>query len=235
VASLYEVWVAAGHPIRPRLVFAGGLAVGLFSAGWLSSFITQLAHVKVVREERKDLALAVQWIPAIPLNPDLALAKVPPKVVAEKSIALSKYDALRPRFIPQSLASVVRENPSDGDPSVGTLASARFSGDHRLLLTGMAWLPYRDARANCVVVGYTNSDGGLAPFTVFQPTYKREKLKGRFDLRRLSPNGFAASIDPTNLPVGTLTLRAWAVDMRANRALPLAGAITVHNESIESN
>jgi hypothetical protein len=234
-ASLYEVWIAAGHPIRSGLVFASGLAIGLFTAGWLSSLTTQLAHLEVVRQEPRDLALAVQWIPAIPDNPDLALAKVPPKVVSEKSIALSKYDALRPRFIPQSLASAVRENPSDGDPSVGTLGSARFSGDHRLLLTGMAWLRYRDARANCVVVGYTNSDGGLTPFTVFQPTYKRERLKERFDVKRLPPNGFAASIDPANLPMGTLTLRAWAVDMRANRALPLAGAITVHNESIESN
>jgi hypothetical protein len=234
-ASLYDVWVTAGNPTRSRLVFASGLTTGLFIAGWLSSFTIQLAHVRVVREERRDLALAVQWIPAIPDNPDLVLAKVPPKVVSEKSIALSKYDAVRPRFIPQSLASAVRENPSDGDPSIGELESARFSWDHRLLLTGMAWLPYRNGRADCVVVGYTNSDGGLTPLTVFQPTYKRERLRERFDVKRLPPNGFAASIDPANLPMGTLTLRAWAVDIRAERALPLAGAFTVNNELAESN
>jgi hypothetical protein len=234
-ASLYDAWVTAGHPTRPRLVFASGLTTGLFIAGWLSSFTTQLARVKVVREERKDLALAVQWIPAIPDNPDLALAKVPPKVVAEKSIALSKYDALKPRFIPQSLATAVGQNSPEVDPSIGALESARFSNDHRLLLAGKAWLPYRNTRADCVVVGYTNSDGGLTPFTVFQPTYKRERLKGQFDVKRQPPNGFAASIDPANLPMGTLALRAWAVDIRANRALPLAGAITVRNEPVESN
>jgi hypothetical protein len=234
-ASLYEVRITAGHQTGSRLVFASGLTMGLFTAGWLSSFTTQFAHVGVVREERKDLALAVQWIPAIPDNPDLALAKVPPQVIAEKAIALSTYEALRPRFISPSLASLVRENPSEGDLSVGTFRSARFSADHRLLLTGMAWLPYRNARADCVVVGYTNSDGALTPFTVFQPTYKRERLKEQFDVKRLPPNGFAASIDPTNLPMGTLALRAWAVDMRAERALPLAGTITVNNESADSN
>ena len=234
-ASLYEVWVTAGHRIGSRLVFASGLTIGLFLAGWLGSFSTELARVGVIREERKDLALAVQWIPAIPLNPELALAKVPPKIVAEKAIALSRYDALRPRLIPKSLASVVCQNPTYGDPSAGMLTSARFSDDHRLLLTGMAWLPYRNARADCVIVGYENSDHGLTPFTVFQPTYKRERLKGRFDVKSLPTNGFAASIDPANIPKGTLMLRAWAVDMRAERVLPIAGAITVDSEAGQRN
>lgn len=234
-ASLYEVWVTAGHRVGSRLVFASGLTIGLFLAGWLSSFTTQLSRVGVIREQRRDLALAVQWIPAIPLNPELALAMMPPKIVAEKAIALSRYDALRPRLIPKSLASAVCQNPAYGDPLAGMLTSARFSDDHRLLLTGMAWLPYRNARADCVIVGYENSDHGLTPFTVFQPTYKRERLKGRFDVKSLPTNGFAASIDPANIPTGTLILRAWAVDMRAERVLPIAGAITVDSEAGQRN
>jgi hypothetical protein len=234
-ASLYDVWTAAGQQIRPRLVFASGLTIGLFAAGWLTSFTTELFRVRVLREERRDLALAVQWIPAISDNPDLALAKVPPKLVAEEALALSKYNALRPCFVSRSLASIVRENPHDGEHPGGMLQSARFGDDHRLLITGIASLPYRNARADCVVVGYENSAGGLTPFTVFQPTYKRERLKGRFDFKRLAPNGFAAVTDPANLPAGTLTLRAWAVDTRAQRALPIAGAVTVENEPTASN
>jgi len=234
-ASSYDAWIAGGRSIRPRVVFASGLTMGLFTAGWLSSFATQLAHVKIIREERKDLALAVQWIPAIPLNPDLALAEVPPRVVAEEAIALSRYDALRPRLVAQSLASIVYENPPGEDPSVGMLGKAGFSGDHRLFLTGIAWLPYRKGRADCVIVGYTNSDHRLTPFTVFQPTYMRERLKGRFEFKHLPTNGFAAVIDPANLPTGKLTLRAWAVDLRAGRSLPMAGAVTVDNEAVEGN
>jgi hypothetical protein len=235
-ASLYEVWIRRAAPQRgSRLVFASGFTIGLFVAGWLSSFNIQLARVSVIRAERKDLALAVQWIPAIPDNPDLALAEVPPKVVAEKAIALSNYDALRPRLIPQSLASAVRQNPAQGDPSAGMLGSARFSEDRCLLLTGTAWLPYRNARADCVIVGYQNSDGGLTPFTVLEPTYMRERLKRRFDIRRLPTNGFAAIIDPANLPMEALTLRAWAVDLRAKRAFPMAGGITVENQRPQRN
>ena len=233
--SLYDALVTSRSSITSRKVFIAGLTIGVVSGGWLSSFNAELSRVKVIREERKDLALAVQWIPAIPDNPDLALAKVPPNVVAKEATALSEYDALRPRLITQPLAAIVRQNPAPEDSSAGALESARFSDDHHLLLTGMAWLPYRNARADCVVVGYTNSDGGLTPLTVFQPTYKRERLKERFDIKHLAPNGFAASIDPGNLPKGTLTLRAWAVDMRAQRVLPMAGSINVHNEQVENN
>jgi hypothetical protein len=231
-ASLYDVWGSASHRTGSRLPFASGLTLGLFIAGWLSSFTTELSRVSVVHEERKDLALAVQWIPVIPLNPDLALAKVPPEVITEKALALSNYDAVRPRLIPQSVASAVRQNPAQGDPQIGTLGLARFGDDRRLLLTGTAWLPWRNARTDCIVVGYTNSDGGLKPFTVFRP---RATLKGQLDIKRLQPNGFAASIDAANLPKGMLTLRAWAVDMRAKRAFPMAGAITVDNERIQRN
>jgi hypothetical protein len=234
-ATLYDAWVASGHSLNRRIVFATGLILGLFAAGWLSSFTTQLSHVKLTREERRDLALAVQWIPAIPLNPDLGLAKVPPKIVAEKAIALSKCDALRPRLVTESLASMVEQNPPAGNPSVGILETAHFSTDHRLLLTGMAWLPDRQGRADCVVVGYINSAGTLTPFTVFQPTYMRERLKGQFDFKRLPTNGFAAVVDPGNLPLGELTLRAWAVDFRTERALPMVGAIAVDNEPAERN
>jgi hypothetical protein len=228
--SLYNARIAAGHSIGPRIIFASGLTTGLLTVGWLTSFSTQLPHVKVIHEERTDLALAVQWILAIPLNPDLALAMESPKLVAERAIALSDYDALRPRLVPQSLASAVRKNPGPGDVSTGVLRSGWFSYDHRLLLTGKAWLSYRNARADCVVVGYVNSDGGLTPFTVFQPTYSRERLKGQFDVNRLPLNGFAASIDPANLPTGKLVLRAWAVDLKAQRLSGIPGAIIVYNE-----
>jgi len=234
-ASLYEFWMGASDRIGSRLIFASGFTVGLFTAGWLSSFSTELSRVGVLREERKDLAMAVKWIPAIPLNPELSLAKVPPGVITEEAIALSKYDALRPRFVSQSLASAVCHIPVDGDTLAGALESARFSGEHRLFLTGLAWLPYRNTRADCVVVGYINSDGGLIPFTVFQPTYKRERIKTQFDIKHLPLNGFAASIDPANLPVGILTLRAWAVDNRVNRAVPMGGAITLDNVPIQKN
>lgn len=232
--SLCDSWMASRHAMCSREIFAGGLIIGIFAGAWLSGFSNHLARAKIVREERKALALAVRWIPVIPDNPDLALSKVPPKVIAEKATALSNYDALRPRFISQSLASIARQIPPDGDSSAGRLTTARFSDEHRLLLTGIAWLPYRNAQADCVVVGYVNSEDGLTPFTVFKATYNQESLKRCFDLKRLPPNGFAASINSENIPMGDLILRAWAVDLRAERALPMAGAIAMHNEWVQN-
>lgn len=99
----------------------------------------------------------------------------------------------------------------------------------------MAWLPYQNARADTVVVGYANSHGELTPFTVFPPTYMRERIRARFNVKRLPSNDFAAPIDPANLPMGTLILRAWAVDMRADRACPVAGTVTMDNEPVQGN
>src|SRR5262249_205575 len=204
--TLWDSRRTADNALDVRLVFVTGLAAGVFAAGWLASLNRELSRIDLIHPEPKDLALAIEWIPAIPSNPDLALAGVPSRVAVEMSMALSKYNALRPRFVPQSLASAVRENPSQGDPSVGILDSARFRVDHHLYLKGLAWLPYRHTRPDCIVVGYTNSDG-LTPFTVFEPTCKRERLKGRFELERhLAPNGFAALVDSANLPTETLTL-----------------------------
>ena len=232
--SLHDQWIADSYASGFRGVFARGLVIGLFAGIWLSGFSSHLIRARLVRQERQALALAVRWIPAIPDNPDLALSKVPPKVVVEKASALSKYDALRPRFVSQPLVSMVRQVPSDADSPAGSLTTARFGDDHRLLLTGMAWLPYRNARADCVVVGYVSAEHSFTPFTVFKPTYNEESIKSRFDIKHLPPNGFAASVDSQNLPVGDCVLRAWAVDLRAERMLPLAKGIAIHNEPVQN-
>lgn len=219
-----------------RLVFVAGAAAGILAASWLALFNRELIRVELMHQERKDLALAIEWIPAIPSNADLAHVKVPVKVVADKSIALSKHDALRPRFIPTSLAAAVSQNPTQGDAAIGTFESAEFEANHHLLLTGTAWLAYRNSRPDCVVIGYADSDGGWTPFAVFEPMCKRERLKGNPALKGgVPPKGFAGFIDASNLPARTLTLRAFAIDMRAARAFPLAGYVTVHNELFASH
>jgi hypothetical protein len=228
--SLYDVWTADN-----KIGFASGLIIGLFVAVWLTTFSDRLTHAKIIREDRKDLAMAVQWIRVIPGNPDLALSYKSPELIVARTLALSEYDALRPRLISPSLASMVHERPPDGDSSAGGLETARFGDGHRLLLTGTAWLTYRNGRPDCIVVGYTNEVGGLKPFTVFQPTFTRERIKRDFPFIHPSAHGFAASVDPGNLPRGKLVLRAWAVDLKAERAFPMAGVLPLNNDPIDQN
>lgn len=231
--SVSDAWKANRPATSSRQVLAGGLVVGLFAGVWLSGFSDHVARVRIVREQRRTLALAVRWIPVIADNPDLVHSRIPAKVIVEIATALSKYDVLRPPFVSEALASTTGQTPPDGDSSAGRLTSARFNDEHRLLLTGTAWIPYRKARADCVVVGYVGSENKFTPFTVFKPSYNQEGLKRSFDLKRLPPNGFAESIDSENIPMGDLVLRAWAVDLRKERAFPMAGAIAIHNEAVE--
>ena len=223
------------HAQDVRVRFMTGLVIRFFAVGWLVLVHKELARIELIHQERKDLALAVQWIPAIPSNSDLALAWVPPKVIVEKSVALAKHDALRPQFIPASLVSAVQNAPAQGEPGIGTLESAEFAANHHLLVAGTAWLEERHARPDCIVMGYVDSESGWTPFAVFEPFCKRERLKGHVEFNRGLPSkGFAGFIDGYKLPPRTLTLRAFAVDMRAAHAFALAGAVTVHNELLSS-
>jgi len=45
------------------------------------------------------------------------------------------------------------------------------------------------------------------------------------------PDGFAVSIDASNLPKGALVLRAWNIDMAERNAFALAGSVNVQNGS----
>lgn len=70
---------------------------------------------------------------------------------------------------------------------------------------------------------------GIIPFTVFPPKFEGWALSGQFQINDLPPDGFAVSIDASNLPKGPLVLRAWSIDMIQQNGFPLAGSINVHN------
>ncbi len=54
-------------------IFCTGAAAGILTITWPNAFNRELIVLKEIREERKRLALAVQWIAAIPDNPELKL------------------------------------------------------------------------------------------------------------------------------------------------------------------
>ena len=215
-------------------IFYTGAAAGILVIAWFNAFNRQLIVLKDIREERKRLALAVQWIPAIPDNPELKLGGVPPAMIVDRAKSLSQHDLLRPRFVGEPLANQVRREPPSADSSTGALQTAFFNESGKLLMTGTARVLNQGRKPDCVVVGYATGNHRLIPFTAFRPKFEGWALKEQFRINDLPPDGFAVSIDATNLPKGALVLRAWSIDMGQQNAFALAGSIDVHNGSNES-
>jgi hypothetical protein len=216
--------------LSPTAIFCTGAAAGILAIAWSNSFNRQLIVLKDIREERKRLALAVQWIPAIPDNPELKLGKFPPDIIVDEARSLSQHDLLRPRFVGERLVEQVRKEPVSAGSSAGTLKTAVFDNCGKLLITGTVRLPNQGRRPDCVVVGYATADHRLIPFTAVRSKFEGWALKGQFRIDDLPPDGFAVSIDPSNLPKGPLLLQAWSIDMAQQTAFPLTGSVNVHNE-----
>lgn len=227
--SIYSKWSTQKKTLSRAAIFCVGVAAGIFAITWLNTFNREVIVLKETREERKSLALAVQWIAAIPDNPELKLGRVPPATIVDIAKSLSQFDLLRPRFVVQRLVNQVRHEPLSADSSTGALQTAFFNNCGRLLIAGTARVPTQRGKPDCVVVGYVTEHHRLIPFAVFPPKFERRELKERFRVNDFPADGFAVSIDASNLPKGPLVLRAWSIDMTQQNGFPLAGSINIHN------
>jgi len=232
--SIYSKLSTQKKMLSRAAIFCTGAAAGILAIAWFNSFNRQLIVLKEIREERKRLALAVQWIAAIPDNPELKLGKVPPATIVDKARSLSQRDLLRPRLVGQPLVDQVQQEPSSARAFSGALQTAFFNDCGKLLMTGTARVPNQIGKPDCVVVGYVTEDHRLTPFTVFRPKFERRESEERFRLDDYPPDGFAVSIDASNLPNRTLVLRGWSIDMRRQTSFSLAGSINIHKGSDRS-
>ena len=229
--SVYSKLSTQKKTLSRAAIFYTGAAAGILVIAWFNAFNRELIVLKEIREERKRLALAVQWIPAIPDNPELKLGGVPPATIVDIARSLSQRDLLRPRFVGELLTNQVQREPPSADSSTGALQTAYFNHCGKLLVTGTARVPTQRGKPDCVVVGYVTEDHRLVTFAVFRPTFEWLEPKERFRVDNPPLDGFAVSIDASNLPKGALVLRAWSIDMTQQNAFPLAGSINVHNGS----
>src|SRR5262249_32977925 len=92
----------------------------------------------------------------------------------------------------------------------------------RLRVKGWAWLPERNRRADCVVIGWEDPTGVFKPLTVLETGVARPDLRAQ----RRNPNfyraGFAHAVPSAKIMPGTVVIKGWAIDLRAQKAWPLA-------------
>ena len=186
---------------------AGTVYVLVIIALTIWAFAKQRAKTEAFLEKRRHTQMLVRWSIAIPENPELALLS--PYATTPTTIrTLSEHDVLQPSLVSDALARAVQQ-PPHGDSTAGALEFIRPIPDG-LSVAGSAYLPPGDRPPDYVVLGYER-DGTWIPWTVLESGESR----------------FTREIRTTALPSGTVTFRAWAIDLASGRALPLQGAVTL--------
>jgi hypothetical protein len=198
---------------------------------WLSTYKTERKFLRADRQLRKHTQLVVRWIDAIPQNPEMAFSYPHPQ---EKTIdtirTIAARDGLRPRFVSQALASAVQNPPQAINASAGILEQATLQRGRQVFCKGWARIPEQDRPADCVVLGFETNKNRWRLYCVLETGEDRPDAAGPTGNASLARAGFSRTVDARSLPQTGATMRAWAIDLRNERAFPMAGAISLPAE-----
>jgi hypothetical protein len=213
-----------------RIAFsAAAVSLVIILTLWAITFEKERRLLRIFKPAWEHSLLVMRWSAAIPQNPEIALLTPAPVRKTLGTIrTLAENDALRPRLVSQRLASAINEPPNTNAPMAGTLDEARLEATGHLAFQGWARVPEQDRPADCVVLGIETSDGGWKPFCVFETGGKRPDVARHFGSEALAGAGFSGRVDASNLPADDIIVRAWAIDLQNERALPMEGAVRLH-------
>jgi hypothetical protein len=232
--AIYCSRVRSGSPaLRASFLTNAAWAIALFALLWAASYKKNLGVLAQNHKYRVHLLHTLEWLGQIPDNPDLEL--IFPYVGALKDwvTLLQKHRILRLPFVHGSLASAVQQPPPPSDGSHGQIEACDLDPDGTMHVTGWAWLPERNRRADCVIIGSEDRAGVFKPITVLETAVARRDLYMAQHNPYIFRAGFAGAVKAAKLPDGALRLKGWAIDLRAQKAWPLASSLPL--EGIESS
>jgi hypothetical protein len=218
--------------LKTRIIFPVVVVLFLLIlALWAVTFKTERRLLRSDYEARKHTQLIVQWIDAIPQNPEIAFSSpYSPDETIDTIRTVAAHDALRPQLVTHALASTVNELPKAINASAGALEQATLDGSGHLFCKGWARVPDQNRPADCVVLGFETDDGHWQPFCVTETGEKRPNVAEKSGSELLAHTGFSRTIDAKSLQRGGMTVRAWAIDLQNERAFPMAGAIRLQGQ-----
>jgi hypothetical protein len=196
--------------------------IALMALLWTASYTKNLGLLAANHKYRIHLLHTLEWIEPLPENPDLALIFPYVGALKEWVALLEKHRILRLPFVRGSLASVVQQSPPPSDGSYGQVETCNSESNGTLHVTGWAWLPQRNRRADCVVIGFEDAGGVFKPITVLETGIARRDLYKTQHNPYIFRAGFAQDVNVPNFPGGGVSVKGWAIDLRAQKAWPLA-------------
>lgn len=221
LSGLYCSWFRAATVARRRLFLTSCSLLGVVSlVGWIASYGPEVKHSTMMSKRNIILCRALEWMEVVPDNPDLVLIFPARNWLLERARIVRDHHWTPLRWVNDEIARKVRTAPTlQAEDPFCRMETCVFNPEHRLWLTGLAWLPERKRRADCIVIGCIDAAGVWKPLSVLNTGIHREGLTG--SKRRA---GFARTIETDNVPPGDVTIAAWAVDLRNKVVHPIAGA-----------
>jgi len=190
------------------------VCVVLFLTLWIITFRKESRFLRDWARIRNHSLLVLRWAEAIPQNPEIASLSPYPETPGLIHI-LSEHDAFRPRLISKKLAAVANERSSSDREFAGRLEQTTPDASGQVLLKGYVRWPGQGRTADCVVLGFETASDAWKPFCVVETS---------------ASDQFSHTIDTRNLPPDAIRLHARVIDLERERALPLAGAITLNQQ-----
>ena len=181
---------------------------------WIGTFRKEKRFLRDWTRLRNHSLLVLRWAEAIPQNPEIAALSPYPETPSLIHI-LSEHDAFRPRLISKKLAAVVNERSNIDREFGGRLEQTTPDASGQLLLEGYVRWPGQGRTADCVVLGFETASDAWEPLCVVETS---------------ASDQFSHTIDTRNLPHDAIRIHARAIDLDRERALPLAGAITLNQQ-----
>ena len=226
---LFAIYCARIHRSNPvtRTLFLTNAAwgVGFLALFWSATLEPNRRALSAYRQTRIHLLHTLEWIEAVPDNPEHALIFPFPAALRERARFLDQHHVFRRSFIHGSIVSLVRQSPPPGNGMHGEIEAAELTETHRVRLRGWAWLPEQQRPADCVIVGAENENGEFKPFTLLETGVARPDLRDRLHQPKAYRAGFDYEVSAANVPAGMISVKGWAINARDQTAWSLASRI----------
>jgi hypothetical protein len=183
--------------------------------------------VPLFQRNRARARAAVIWSRVLPDNPEIFAAYPYPEGFSNRVEALKHLHLLKLRDIAEPVARTILSIPQPIGIEAGYLDIGRLEDGNKLHVAGWARNPEENRPADYVVLGWEEADNSFHPFTAIIPDGKREDVARVFKSPSILNAGFGQEISVSKLPRGPLTLRAWSIDMKRQRAFPMGGSVRV--------
>jgi hypothetical protein len=204
-----------------------GWLLGFLAIFWGASCKPNRALLATHHWTRVHLLHTLEWIEAIPDNPEHVAILPFAEALRKRARFLEEHHAFHRPFAHGQLVSLVRQVPPSSDGSHGKIETAEVMNGGRLHLRGWAWLPEQHRAADFVIIGAEDGAGNYKPFTLLETGVARPDLRDQMQQRRVYRAGFDYEVSTANILPGSVSLKGWAINLRTQTASPLSSTLAL--------
>lgn len=225
--NLHSDTIGSSFPGRSRWLVGASILCTLLGIAWIYTLSDEQTRVPLFQRNRARARAAAIWSRVLPDNPEIFSAYPYPEGFSNRVEALKRLHLLKLPEVAEPVARMISSVPQPIGIEAGNLDIGRLEDGNKLHVAGWARNPEENRPADYVVLGWEEGANSLHPFTAIKPDGKREDVARVFKSPSILHAGFDQEINVSKLPRGPLTLRAWSIDMKRQRAFPMDGSVRV--------